>query len=149
MRMEAFDSIFLLMWLQTREAAQAAKDELNGILLRDNELRIGWGKAVTIPPAALAVSALPAGLAALAAAKGASVPPPGMATALPWATQPQEPEKKPHDGNGMILPHNPRAMPLPLNHHAAFHVCAIHQPVKSLKGPTLPILICLVLSDEY
>ncbi|KAK9865024.1 hypothetical protein WJX84_002089 [Apatococcus fuscideae] len=87
----------------TRESAQNAKDELNGIMLRDNELKIGWGKAVTIPPAALAggaAPALPLGLAALAAAKGASVPPPGMAAPLPWANQPQESEKKPHDGNG-------------------------------------------------
>lgn len=92
-----------MVLLQTRESAQNAKDELNGIMLRDNELKIGWGKAVTIPPAALAggaAPALPLGLAALAAAKGASVPPPGMAAPLPWANQPQESEKKPHDGNG-------------------------------------------------
>ena len=69
-------------------------------MLRDNELRIGWGKAVTIPPAALAATAIPASLAAVAAAKGASVPPPGMAASLPWANQALEPERKPHDGNG-------------------------------------------------
>lgn len=91
--------------MQTRESAQNAKDELNGIMLRDNELRIGWGKAVTIPPTALAATPIPIGLAALAAAKGASVPPPGMAASLPWANAPQEAEKKPHDGNGTSTSH--------------------------------------------
>ncbi|KAK9835798.1 hypothetical protein WJX74_008275 [Apatococcus lobatus] len=84
----------------TRESAQSAKDELNGIMLRDNELRIGWGKAVTIPPTAVAATPVPTGLAALAAAKGASFAPPGTAVSLPWANAPQEAEKKLHDGNG-------------------------------------------------
>lgn len=92
--------------VQTRESAQNAKDELNGIMLRDNELRIGWGKAVTIPPTALAATPMPVGLAALAAAKGASVPPPGIAASLPWANAPQDAEKKPHDGNGMSVFHH-------------------------------------------
>ena len=76
-------------------------------MLRDNELRIGWGKAVTIPPTALAATPVPVGLAALAAAKGASFAPPGTAASLPWANAPQEVEKKPHDGSGRPRPPHP------------------------------------------
>ena len=36
-------------WLQKREDAQRAKDELNNIILHDNELKIGWGKTVVLP----------------------------------------------------------------------------------------------------
>ncbi len=99
--------------LQTREAAQNAKDELNGIMLRDNELRIGWGKAVTIPPTALAASTLPPGLAAVVAAKAASFAPPGTTTSLPWTLPSQEPEKKPHDGTGEDPPPPPPPPPHP------------------------------------
>ncbi len=39
--------------MQSRAAASRAKDELNGIILHDNELKLGWGKAIVIPSAPL------------------------------------------------------------------------------------------------
>ncbi|DBA82509.1 TPA: hypothetical protein ACH3X2_000737 [Trebouxia sp. C0005] len=66
-----------------REEAQRAKDDLNGIMLHDNELRIGWGKAIPIPSAPMFVLNPPGGVAP---ARGATIAPPGaLAAALgPW-----------------------------------------------------------------
>lgn len=60
--------------LQNREEAQRAKDDLNGIMLHDNDLRIGWGKAIPIPSAPMFVLN-PAG--GVAPARGAAIAPPG------------------------------------------------------------------------
>lgn len=62
------------MPLQNREEAQRAKDDLNGIMLHDNDLRIGWGKAIPIPSAPMFVLN-PAG--GVAPARGAAIAPPG------------------------------------------------------------------------
>jgi hypothetical protein len=35
--------------LQSRGAAARAKEELNGVLLHQQELKLGWGKAVSMP----------------------------------------------------------------------------------------------------
>lgn len=35
--------------LQSRGAAARAKEELNGVLLHQQELKLGWGKAVAMP----------------------------------------------------------------------------------------------------
>lgn len=69
--------------MQNREEAQRAKDDLNGIMLHDNELRIGWGKAIPIPSAPMFVLNPPGGVAP---ARGATIAPPGaLAAALgPW-----------------------------------------------------------------
>ena len=60
--------------LQNREEAQRAKDDLNGIMLHDNDLRIGWGKAIPIPSAPMFVLNPPGGIAP---ARGAAIAPPG------------------------------------------------------------------------
>jgi hypothetical protein len=81
---------------QSRDAADAAKAELNGVMLHDLELKIGWGKAVAIPAApmytAASVFATPAaGGGALGSggggikSGGAAVPPPGVDAAPPWS----------------------------------------------------------------
>lgn len=62
------------MPLQNREEAQRAKDDLNGIMLHDNDLRIGWGKAIPIPSAPMFVLNPPGGIAP---ARGAAIAPPG------------------------------------------------------------------------
>ena len=62
------------MIVQNREEAQRAKDDLNGIMLHDNDLRIGWGKAIPIPSAPMFVLNPPGGIAA---ARGAAIAPPG------------------------------------------------------------------------
>ena len=59
-----------LQLAQTRAHAQAAKDELNGAMLHDNELKIGWGKTVPIPLAPLYVAPNFAGTAAAVAQRG-------------------------------------------------------------------------------
>lgn len=72
---------------QTREGADRAKAELNGVLLHELELKIGWGKSVTIPPVALYTAAsVAAGGKAVPVPKaaGAAVPPPGIEAAPPW-----------------------------------------------------------------
>ena len=73
----------LLLAMQNREEAQRAKDDLNGIMLHDNDLRIGWGKAIAIPAAPMFVLNPPGGVAAV---RGATIAPPGaLASALgPW-----------------------------------------------------------------
>jgi len=60
----------VLLLAQTRAHAQAAKDELNGAILHDNELKIGWGKTVPIPLAPLYVAPNFAGTAAAVAQRG-------------------------------------------------------------------------------
>jgi hypothetical protein len=35
--------------MQSRGAAARAKEELNGVLLHQQELKLGWGKAVAMP----------------------------------------------------------------------------------------------------
>lgn len=42
-----------LAGLQSRGHAQRAKDELDGIVLHEQDLKLGWGKAVTLPRRAL------------------------------------------------------------------------------------------------
>lgn len=79
------------MTMQNREEAQRAKDDLNGIMLHDNDLRIGWGKSIPIPAAPMFVLNPPGGVAA---PRGAAIAPPGQAAALaPWgsAVQTQQP----------------------------------------------------------
>lgn len=72
------------MPVQNREEAQRAKDDLNGIMLHDNDLRIGWGKAIPIPSAPMFVLNVPGGAVP---ARGAAIGPPGsMGAAMggPW-----------------------------------------------------------------
>lgn len=78
--------------MQTRTGADKAKAELNGVLLHDLELKLGWGKAVQLPPVPL-YSAAAAGAGGPAvgppggvpkAAGLAAVPPPGTEAAPPW-----------------------------------------------------------------
>ena len=56
--------------------------ELNGAMLHALELKIGWGKAVQLPPEALYTST---NMAAGGAPRGVAVPPPGAEAAPPWA----------------------------------------------------------------
>ncbi|KAG0584627.1 hypothetical protein KC19_3G223800 [Ceratodon purpureus] len=53
-----------------RNEAQAAKDEMQGIIVYDYELRIGWGKSVSLP--AQALPAPPPGQMAVRAKEGAT-----------------------------------------------------------------------------
>ncbi len=75
-------------FVQDRAGADRAKAELNGVLLHDLELKIGWGKAIAIPPAPLYTAAsVFAGSAVATSGKGAggaAVPPPGVDAAPPW-----------------------------------------------------------------
>ena len=82
-------NIGALHHVQAREPADRAKAELNGVILHDLELKIGWGKAVQIPPApmytAASVFATPGGgPAGGPKGPGAAVPPPGVDAAPPW-----------------------------------------------------------------
>ncbi|CAM6026590.1 unnamed protein product [Sphagnum balticum] len=54
-----------------RDEAQAARDEMQGVIVYDYELRIGWGKAVSLP--AQALPAPPPGQMAIRAKEGATV----------------------------------------------------------------------------
>jgi hypothetical protein len=56
-----------------------AKEELNGILLHDLELKIGWGKAIVIPPIPVYTAA---GVPVIK--QGASIAPPGVEAMPPW-----------------------------------------------------------------
>lgn len=83
--------------LQTREGADAAKDTLNGVMLHDNELRIGWGKGVALPSVPLTMGSGGAPIVP----KGAAIPPPraeAFAAALPWAAPPVHSEPVSHLG---------------------------------------------------
>ncbi len=92
--------------MQNREEAQRAKDDLNGIMLHDNELRIGWGKAIPIPSAPMFVLNPPGGVAP---ARGATIAPPGaLAAALgPWgapgAHDPNVPTGQPAASKTLII----------------------------------------------
>ncbi|KAK9825189.1 hypothetical protein WJX81_005170 [Elliptochloris bilobata] len=66
----------------TRPSADRAMAELNGAMLHDLELKIGWGKAVQLPPEPLYTAT---NMAAGGAARGVAVPPPGAEAAPPWA----------------------------------------------------------------
>lgn len=56
--------------------------ELNGAMLHDLELKIGWGKAVQLPAEPLYTAT---NMAAGGARTGVAVPPPGAEAAPPWA----------------------------------------------------------------
>ena len=96
--------------MQTRAGADRAKAELNGILLHDLELKIGWGKSIVIPPAPL----YPAESVGISSAplkpSGAAVPPPGVDAAPPWT--------EPHR-DGKIEP----VGELPCHHQTYFTCC--------------------------
>ena len=64
----------ICVFAQNRDEAQRAKDDLNGIMLHDNDLRIGWGKAIPIPSAPMFVLNPSGGVAP---ARGAAIAPPG------------------------------------------------------------------------
>ena len=51
---------------QSRGHAQRARDELDGVLLHDQDLKLGWGKAVTLPSRALNQSSGMSGSAPMA-----------------------------------------------------------------------------------
>lgn len=70
-----------------------AKEDLNGILLHDNELKIGWGKAITIPPVPMY-----SGAAVPPPKQGAAIAPPGVDPVLPWV-DPHAPDDV-HRGRG-------------------------------------------------
>lgn len=86
--------------VQTRAGADRAKADLNGVLLHDLELKLGWGKAVQVPPVPL-YSASTAGAGSMAASggvtpgkgTGAAVPPPGVEAAPPWVAPPHGDDK--------------------------------------------------------
>ncbi|KAL3151330.1 hypothetical protein ABBQ38_013163 [Trebouxia sp. C0009 RCD-2024] len=81
-----------------REEAQRAKDDLNGIMLHDNDLRIGWGKSIPIPAAPMFVLNVPGGAVP---ARGAAIGPPGsMGTTIggPWG------HSGPHDPSALSGP---------------------------------------------
>jgi hypothetical protein len=65
----------MLCLSQTRDGAQAAKDNLNGKLIHEFEMHVGWGKAVPLP--ALPVYPPPDGVAA------GRLLPPGVAPPAP------------------------------------------------------------------
>jgi hypothetical protein len=85
--------------LQTRNAAVQAKEELNGILLHDLELKIGWGKAIVIPPIPVYTAA---GVPVIK--QGASIAPPGVEAMPPWV-DPHAPVDI-HQGRGMPFMHH-------------------------------------------
>lgn len=82
----------LLCVMQTRAGADKAKAELNGILLHDLELKIGWGKSIVIPSAPLYTAASVGVSAAPLKPTRAAVPPPGTEAAPPW-TDPHRDDK--------------------------------------------------------
>ena len=90
--------------MQTREGAERAKEELNGALLHELDLRIGWGKAVVLPPIPMYTSSGVGGLAPMMAAARAvaQAPPPGQQLQPPWSG-PEE-ESDPHAGAGEPVP---------------------------------------------
>jgi len=67
---------------QTRPAADRAMAELNGALLHELELKIGWGKSVQLPLAPLYSAT---NMAAGGARTGVAIAPPGAEAAPPWA----------------------------------------------------------------
>ena len=96
--------------MQSRDAAQRAKDELNGVPLKGVDLKIGWGKAVILPPipvySASGNSTLNAMIAkakavAAQAAPAGQVPPPGWGMKINQG--PLERESDPHEGRGMTI----------------------------------------------
>ena len=91
--------------LQTRTGAERAKDELNGIVLHDLDLKIGWGKAVVLPPIPVYTQSGKGGLApmlAAAKAKAASAyaAAPGLVAPAPWQAPPPVQDADPHAGAG-------------------------------------------------
>lgn len=96
------ESVFLL---QTRAGAEKAKDELNGIMLHDLDLKIGWGKAVVLPPIPVYTQSGKGGLApmlAAAKAKAASAyaSAPGLPAPAPWQAPPPAIDPNAHAGLG-------------------------------------------------
>ena len=88
------------MPVQTRAGADRAKADLNGVLLHDLELKLGWGKAIQVPSVPFySASAAGGGPAAAAGgvtpgkAAGAAVPPPGVEAAPPWVAPPHADDK--------------------------------------------------------
>ncbi len=81
--------------LQTRAGADRAKAELNGILLHDLELKIGWGKSIVIPPAPLYTAESVGISSAPLKPSGAAVPPPGVDAAPPWTDPHKDDSVKP------------------------------------------------------
>ncbi len=102
--------------MQTRAGAEKAKDELNGIVLHDLDLKIGWGKAVVLPPIPVYTQSGKGGLApmlAAAKAKAASAyaAAPGLAAPAPWQAPPPVKEADPHAGAGQAQPDLRHARP--------------------------------------
>ena len=81
--------------LQTRAGADKAKAELNGILLHDLELKIGWGKSIVIPPAPLYTAESVGISSAPLKPTRAAVPPPGVDAPAPWADTHSEDKVQP------------------------------------------------------
>ena len=89
---------------QTRHGAEQAKDELNGAILHDLDLKIGWGKAIVLPPIPMYTSSGTGGLAPMMAAARAiaQAPPPGQAAIAPWSSGQEKEPEDPHKGNGVL-----------------------------------------------
>mmetsp|Transcript_16329 Transcript_16329/g.48953 ORF Transcript_16329/g.48953 Transcript_16329/m.48953 type:complete len:1001 (+) Transcript_16329:302-3304(+) len=102
----------------SRGHAQRAKDELDGVVLHDQDLKLGWGKAVTLPARALNQGATP-GSAPLPSKVGAAVPPPGVEAPPPWsdphAAQQPRGGSSVHHGNGPDI-----TVPLPADGRQRF-----------------------------
>ena len=81
--------------MQTRAGADKAKAELNGILLHDLELKIGWGKSIVIPPAPLYTAESVGISSAPLKPTRAAVPPPGVDAPAPWADTHSEDKVQP------------------------------------------------------
>jgi hypothetical protein len=130
---------------QTRAGADRAKAELNGVLLHDLELKIGWGKAVAIPPVPLhtaaSVAAGSKGIP-LPKAAGAAVPPPGVEAAPPWKA-PQSEDQLEGIGATHALMHLHLLSALPVHadvlcpNPARSGAPAMHTPMKSYETATL------------
>ena len=94
--------------MQTRAGADRAKADLNGVLLHDLELKLGWGKSVQLPPVPLYSASTaggpaggggPQGGTPVGKSAGAAVPPPGVEAAPPWVAPPHTDDSS-QDGVG-------------------------------------------------
>lgn len=103
--------------LQRRDDAAKAMDAMDGVILHDFELRIGWGKMIGLPavpqwPGPGAGVSLPSAIPAhqgtgFSGPLGAAVPPPpllagGVTASMPWSSgaERKEVERGLHDVGG-------------------------------------------------
>ncbi|KAJ3679191.1 hypothetical protein LUZ60_017202 [Juncus effusus] len=87
-----------------RADGQAAKDEMQGVIVYDNEMKIGWGKSVSLPSQALA--APPPGHMAIRNKEGNTVvlSGPGSGPIAPITSQPSELVLTPNVPDIVVVP---------------------------------------------